>query len=133
MPDCSPIERMICVAARFLEEGASVTVGTGAPCAAAMLAQRLHSPNLVITFEAGGLAPRLPTMAISVGDSRIFYQAAMASSMYDIMESCQRGMMDYAFLLRAHGLRHLRTGAHHPRPSVRSSTCTRRSKTTLAW
>jgi len=92
------MELMICCAARELEDGKTVAVGTGAPCAAAMLAQRTAAPNLVIFFEAGGVAPRLPTMPISVGDSRTFYQAAMATSMADVMETCQRGMMDYTFL-----------------------------------
>ena len=92
------MELMICCAARLLEDGKTVAVGTGVPCAAAMLAQRTAAPNLVIFFEAGGVAPRLPTMPISVGDSRTFYQAAMATSMADVMETCQRGMMDYTFL-----------------------------------
>jgi glutaconate CoA-transferase subunit B len=94
----NPMELMICCAARALEDGRTVAVGTGAPCAAAMLAQRTHAPNLVIFFEAGGVAPRLPTMPISVGDSRTFYQAAMATSMVDVMQTCQRGLMDYTFL-----------------------------------
>ena len=64
------MELMICCAARELEDGKAVAVGTGVPCAAAMLAQRLHAPNLTIVFEAGGVAPLLPTMPISVGDSR---------------------------------------------------------------
>jgi glutaconate CoA-transferase, subunit B len=92
------MELMICCAARLLEDGSTVTVGTGAPCAAAMLAQRTGAPNLVIFFEAGGVAPQLPTMPISVGDSRTFYRGVMATSMCDIMETCQRGLMDYAFL-----------------------------------
>jgi len=94
----NPMELMICCAARLLEDGRTVTVGTGAPCAAAMLAQQTHAPNLVIFFEAGGAAPILPTMPVSVGDSRTFYRALLASSMAEIMETCQRGMMDYAFL-----------------------------------
>src|SRR5579871_724055 len=94
----SRMELMICCAARLLEDGRTVAVGTGVPCAAAMLAQRTHAPNLVILFEAGGIAPRLPTMPISVGDSRTFYRAAMATSMADVMETCQRGMVDYTFL-----------------------------------
>src|SRR5688572_7209117 len=94
----NPMELMICCAARALEDGKTVAVGTGAPCAAAMLAQRTAAPNLVILFEAGGVAPQLPTMPISVGDSRTFYRAAMATSMADVMETCQRGMMDYTFL-----------------------------------
>ncbi|MFO0816170.1 MAG: CoA-transferase [Gemmatales bacterium] len=92
------MELMICCAARLLEDGRTVTVGTGGPCAAAMLAQQTHAPNLVIFFEAGGVAPILPTMPVSVGDSRTFHKGLMASSMAEIMETCQRGMMDYAFL-----------------------------------
>src|SRR5436309_7696626 len=91
-------ELMICCAARLLEDGRTVAVGTGAPCAAAMLAQRTTAPNLVIFFEAGGVAPQLPTMPISVGDSRTFFRGVMATSMADVMETCQRGLMDYTFL-----------------------------------
>jgi glutaconate CoA-transferase subunit B len=86
------------VAARLLEDGATAGVGTGAPCAAAMLAQRTHAPHLFVTFEAGGVAPLLPSMPISVGDSRTFHRAIMASGMCDIMDACQRGMVDYTFL-----------------------------------
>src|SRR2546427_2215849 len=82
------MELMICCAARLLEDGRTVAVGTGVPCAAAMLAQRTCAPNLVIFFEAGGVAPQLPTMPISVGDSRTFYRGLMATSMADMMETC---------------------------------------------
>ncbi|MBN1292196.1 MAG: 3-oxoacid CoA-transferase [Candidatus Latescibacteria bacterium] len=98
MSDYNAIELMICVAARLLEDGSTVGVGTGAPCAAAMLAQRTNAPNLLITFEAGGIAPQLPSMPISVGDSRTFYRGLMATSMSDILETCQRGLVDYTFL-----------------------------------
>ncbi len=63
-----------------------------------MLAQKTGSPNLVILFEAGGISPQLPTMPISVGDSRTIHRAVMASGMCEIMETCQRGMVDYCFL-----------------------------------
>jgi glutaconate CoA-transferase subunit B len=92
------MELMICCAARLLEDGRTVAVGTGVPCAAAMLAQRTCAPQLIIFFEAGGVAPQLPSMPISVGDSRTFYRGVMATSMADIMETCQRGLMDYTFL-----------------------------------
>lgn len=94
----NPAELMIAVAARYLEDGATVVVGTGAPCAAAMLAQRMHAPNLMIMFEAGGIGPQLPTMPISVGDSRTFYRGVAASAMPDVMGMCQRGIADYCFL-----------------------------------
>src|SRR4030042_131339 len=98
MAEYNTMEMMIVAASRNLEDGATVAVGTGAPCAAAMLAQKTHAPKLVIMFEAGGISPHLPTMPISVGDSRTFYKAVMASGMCEIMDSCQRGIVDYAFL-----------------------------------
>src|SRR5436305_2530544 len=118
------MELMVCCAARLLEDGRTVSVGTGAPCAAAMLAQRTHAPDLVIFFEAGGVAPQLPTMPISVGDSRTFYRGLMATSMCDIMETCQRGLMDYTFLgggqIDAYGnLNSTMIGGDYRRPKVR--------------
>jgi len=98
MADYNTMELMIVSAARELENGATVGVGTGAPCAAAMLAQKTHAPDLVILFEAGGISPQLPAMPISVGDSRTFYRAIKAGGMSDIMESCSRGLVDYTFL-----------------------------------
>ncbi len=124
MPAYTPMELMICCASRALEDGRTVAVGTGVPCAAAMLAQRTHAPHLTILFEAGGIAPRLPTMPISVGDSRTFYRAVMATSMADVMETCQRGLIDYTFLggaqIDAYGnLNSTLIGSDYARPRVR--------------
>src|SRR2546427_12371898 len=81
----NPMELMICCAARLLQNGRTVAVGTGAPCAAAMLPQRTAAPDLVIFFEAGGVAPQLPTMPISVADSRTFYRGVIATSTPHVM------------------------------------------------
>jgi glutaconate CoA-transferase, subunit B len=121
---CTAMELMICCAARALEDGRTAAVGTGVPCAAAMLAQRTHAPNLVVLFEAGGIAPLLPTMPISVGDSRTFWRAVMATSMADVMETCQRGLIDYTFLggaqIDAYGnLNSTMIGADYNHPRVR--------------
>src|SRR5438045_4140186 len=114
---------MICCAARALEDGRTVAVGTGVPCAAAMLAQRTHAPNLVVLFEAGGVAPQLPTMPISVGDSRTFYRAVMATSMADVMQFAQRGMIDYTFLggaqIDPYGNLNSTVIGNHAKPKVR--------------
>ena len=98
MADYNSMELMISVAARELENGATVGVGTGAPCAAAMLAQKISAPDLVIIFEAGGFGPELPEMPISVGDSRTTYRAIRAGSMGETMDYCSRGFVDYTFL-----------------------------------
>jgi glutaconate CoA-transferase subunit B len=63
-------------------------------------------------------------MPISVGDSRMFHRAVMATSMADVMETCQRGMVDYTFLggaqIDAYGnLNSTLIGGDHARPRVR--------------
>src|SRR5436189_5366885 len=117
------MELMICCAARMLEDGCTVAVGTGVPCAAAMLAQRTHAPNLVVLFEAGGVAPQLPTMPISVGDSRTFYRGLMATSMADVMQFAQKGLIDYTFLggaqIDAHGNLNSTVCGDYQKPKVR--------------
>ncbi len=120
----TPTELMIAAAARELLDGTTVAVGTGLPCAAAMLAQRTHAPNLIICFEAGGIAPILPTMPVSVGDSTTFHRALMATSMADVMQFCQRGMIDATFLSGAQidpfgNLNSTMIGADYRLPKVR--------------
>ena len=123
MSTYSKMELMICTAALQLENGKTVAVGTGGPCAAAMLAQRTHAPDLVIAFEAGGLAPMLPEMPISVGDSRTFYKAVMAAGMTEMMTACARGFIDYAFLggaqIDAYGNLNSTCIGDHDHPKVR--------------
>ncbi len=92
------MELMVCVASRQLDDHRVAIIGTGAPCAAAMLAQKVSAPNLLLFFEAGGAGPILPTMPVSVGDSRTHYRGILASTMLDVMEMAQRGLVDYAFI-----------------------------------
>jgi glutaconate CoA-transferase subunit B len=40
----------------------------------------------------------MPMMPISVGDSRTFFRAVMAAGMTEMMTTCSRGLVDYAFL-----------------------------------
>src|SRR5262249_43598653 len=119
----TPMELMICCAARVMEDGKTVAVGTGIPCASAMLAQRAHAPNLVVMSEAGGVAPQLPTMPVSVGDSTTFHRAVMATSMADVMQFCQRGLVDYTFLSGAQidpygNLNSTHIGGEYNKPNV---------------
>jgi glutaconate CoA-transferase subunit B len=92
------MELMVCTASHLLKDNKTAVIGTGAPLAAAMLAQKTHAPNLVIFFEAGSMAPILERLPISVGGSPTQTRALVHSSMFDVMEACQRGMVDYSFL-----------------------------------
>lgn len=91
-------ELLACAASDMLQDGCSVFVGTGLPLVAGMLAQRTHAPGLLIIFEAGGIGPQVPSLPISVGDSRTYYHASAASSMHDVMSASQAGYIDYGFL-----------------------------------
>jgi glutaconate CoA-transferase subunit B len=98
MADYNPLELLVCIAARIIEDNSTVFVGTGVPMAATMLAQKVYAPHVIAIFEAGAVAPQLPGLPISVGDSRTSYHALMSSTMNDVMETAQRGMVDYCFL-----------------------------------
>jgi acyl CoA:acetate/3-ketoacid CoA transferase beta subunit len=98
MTSYTPVELMATVASHQLEDGRIVGVGTGLPMIAGLLAQKTHAPNLIIFFEAGSMAPIVPTLPISVGDSRCVHKAVAATGLAGIMETGQRGMIDYAFL-----------------------------------
>ncbi len=91
-------ELMICAAAHQLEDNKIAVIGVGMPLAAAMLAQRTTAPNLVIMFEAGSSAPILEKLPLSVGGSYTMTHAILHSSMFEIMEAAQRGIVDYTFL-----------------------------------
>jgi len=118
------MELMICSAVAEIEDNTSAVVGTGAPCAVGMLASKTVAPNLLMLFEAGGIAPILPTMPVSVGDSRTFYKGIMASSMTETMSLTARGLVDYAFLGGAQidmygNLNSTMIGSDYRKPKVR--------------
>lgn len=116
-------ELMACVASRVLEDKKSVFVGTGLPLVASMLAQRLHAPELLLVFEAGGIGPKLPMIPISVGDSRTFHRAVMAASMDYVMGMAQAGLVDFGFLgaaqIDVYGNLNTTVIGPHDKPKVR--------------
>ena len=118
------MELMVCVAARQLEDGKTAVIGTGMPLAAAMLAQKTTAPNLIIMFEAGSVAPLLEKLPHSVADSFTMTNALMHSSMNEIMEACQRGIVEYTFLGGAQidmygNLNSTIVGSNYQKPTVR--------------
>ena len=94
----SPSELLICLAARLVEDGSMAFIGTGIPMLAASVAQRLYAPNLVPVFEFGGVGAILEKLPLAVGDMRTFNKAMVASSICDIMETAQRGFIEYGFI-----------------------------------
>ncbi len=91
-------EMMICVAARLMKDGTTAFIGTGIPMLAASLAQRLYAPSLITAFEFGGTGALLEDLPMAVGGARTFHKAVAASGICDVMETAQRGFIDYGFL-----------------------------------
>lgn len=91
-------ELLICIASRQMEDRTSAFIGTGIPMLAAALAQKTHAPNLMPVFEFGGTGAKLEELPLGVGGSRSFYRALAASSICDVMEAAQRGLIMYGFV-----------------------------------
>lgn len=121
--DYNPMEMMICSASRYLEDGRIAAIGTGAPCAAAMLAQKTHAPNLVVMFESGGIAPILPMLPVSIADSSTYYRGLAAAGVGETMDTCSRGQVDYTFIggaqIDRYGNLNTTCIGDHGRPAVR--------------
>ncbi len=97
-PTYNATELLICTASRLMEDGATVFIGTGIPMLAGALAQKMHAPNLVSIFEFGGTGAILEELPIAVGERRSFHKAVAASGILDIIETAQRGFVEYGFL-----------------------------------
>lgn len=94
----SKTELMICVAARLFRDATTAFIGTGIPMLAAALAMKTRAPNLVPIFEFGSTGGKLTALPRAVAESRTFFQAVAATGICDIMETAQRGFIDYGFL-----------------------------------
>lgn len=94
----SKTELMICVAARLFEDGSTAFIGTGIPMLAAMLAAKTIAPNLVTVFEFGGLGAILEDLPRAVGEARTFHRGLVAAGICELMETAQRGFIDFGFL-----------------------------------
>jgi len=94
----SPSELLICLSSRVMEDGTTAFIGTGIPMLAASLAQAMHAPNLVPVFEFGGTGAILEKLPLAVGDMRTYNKGIAASGICDIMETSQRGFIEFGFL-----------------------------------
>ena len=94
----NPTELLICTASRLMPDKTTVFVGTGIPMLAGSLAQKMHAPDLVAIFEFGGTGAILDELPIAVGGQRTFHRAVSASGLLEIIETAQRGFVDYGFL-----------------------------------
>lgn len=96
--DYNPTEMLICTAARLMTDNTTAFIGTGIPMLAAALAQKMHAPNLVPIFEFGGTGAILDALPNAVGGEATFHRAVAASGILDIVETAQRGFIEFGFI-----------------------------------
>jgi glutaconate CoA-transferase subunit B len=94
----NPSELLICTAARLMTDNTTAFIGTGIPMLAASLAQRMHASNLVAIFEFGGTGAILDELPLAVGGECTFHRALSATGICDVVETAQRGFIEYGFL-----------------------------------
>jgi len=94
----NPAELLVCTASRLMDDNTTAFIGTGIPMLAASLAQRMHAPNLVTVFEFGGTGAILDELPLAVGGQSTFHRAIAAAGICDVMETAQRGFIEYGFL-----------------------------------
>ena len=116
-------ELMICLASRAMVDKETAFIGTGVPMLAASLAQRMHAPSLMPVFEFGGTGAILEKLPLAVGDMRTYNKGLYASGICDIMETSQRGFIEYGFLggaqIDAFGNLNTTVIGSQPKPKVR--------------
>jgi glutaconate CoA-transferase subunit B len=122
-PEFNPTELLICTASRLMPDATTAFIGTGIPMLAASLAQKMHAPNLVTVFEFGGTGAILDDLPMAVGERRTFHKAVAASGITDIVETAQRGFIEFGFLggaqIDPYGNLNSTVIGEHDRPKVR--------------
>jgi len=86
--------------ARLLRDGETVFFGVASPLpmVAALLAKRLHAPDLVILTLPGGVDPSPAARPFSTVDPRLIDGAAALVTLADVFDLAARGRLDTAFL-----------------------------------
>ncbi len=98
--DYTDAEVMIALCARLLEDQKTAFIGFGMPQVAAILAQRLHAPQLVQVFEFGAIGPMplTPFVKNIMGGPANCYRSLAWTNMNTIFAQAQLGLVDYGVL-----------------------------------
>ena len=96
----TPAEFMIAQCARLLPDQKTAFIGFGMPQVAAILAQRLHAPQLVQVFEFGAIGPTplTPFVRNTMGGPANCYRSIAWTDMNTIFAQAQIGLIDYGVL-----------------------------------
>jgi len=91
-------EMMAVAAAREIEDGEKVIIGTGLPLLGAFLAQKTHAPNMIAIYESGGIDCKPIATPLSVADSVLVPGSAMQGGLMEGLGIVHAGELDLGFL-----------------------------------
>ena len=91
-------ELMTVAAAREINDGEKVIIGTGLPLLGAMLALRTHAPNMIAIYESGAIDAKPLITPFSVADSCLVPRAAMQGGLVEGLGIVHAGEVDVGFL-----------------------------------
>ncbi len=91
-------ELMAVAAAREIQDGEKVIIGTGLPLLAAFLAQKTHAPNMMAIYESGAIDCRPAVTPLSVADAVLVPGAAMQGGLIEALGIVHKGELDVGFL-----------------------------------
>jgi glutaconate CoA-transferase subunit B len=94
--EMNPNERLICVAARLLEDNKNYFAGGGLPLIAFTMAQRVYAPNITYVAEWGVIDARCGVPAM--GGAEADREAVAWETMNTVFAHAQLGLMDYGLL-----------------------------------
>ena len=95
----APRERMVLRAAREIQEGETVFVGTRLPLLAYLVAKATHAPSAVALYENGLIREEAAReLLFTMGDPPNILDATMAGTTLDVMGLMAAGRVDLGFL-----------------------------------
>src|SRR6266702_3416821 len=95
MNDVAPRERMVLRAAREIQEGETVFVGTRLPLLAYLVAKATHAPSAVALYENGLIREQAAReLLFTMGDPPNILNATAASTNLDVMGLMAAGRVD---------------------------------------
>lgn len=83
--ECTSQELLFIAASRFIQNADVVVVGSGSALVVAMLAQRLHAPDVSLTVDSGAMDPVLKRLPQSVSEARVACRSLHRGSMRDVL------------------------------------------------
>ncbi len=91
-------ELMVSACSRLIKDGECVFIGVGIPLLAGVVASKIHAPNSVLIYEAGGVGPNSRRLPWTISDNATTDNALMATELWRVLGDVQRGFIDVAVI-----------------------------------